>query len=354
MNRILLLTDMADETDKTEPMNDDEKSLASLIKLAGERPDIPLSIESRVYHRVQEEWRASSAQASGDQAYDEVHKSWRRSARRSNWFRWLLPVGVAASAVIAVLVSTQPEVLPPAVAATVARVIDAGQIGTRYSNGSAVHVGDLVSTVADEGLSLLLARGESLRIDQNTEIRVDGSDRFTLLSGRVYADTGLYVYREGGLVIDTAFGTVTDVGTQFAVAANEEALDVAVREGRVDIRNESGEYAARMGERLTLVLGQGAEVGALDAHDEYWNWIADLAPTFDTRNRSLLDFLKWAARETGRELQFDSDETRMFAMRTDISGSIAGLTPNEALASILTTTSVRYKIEADKVFIEKQ
>ncbi len=344
---------MADETDKKEAMNDDEKSLASLIKLAGERPDIPLGIESRVYHRVQAEWRNSSTQASGDKAYDEVHKSWRRRARRSNLFRWLLPIGVAASAVVAVLLSTQPEVLPPTIAATVARVIDAGHLGVRYSNGSAVRVGELVSTGEDEGLSLLLARGESLRIDQDTEIRIDGTDRFTLLSGRVYADTGLYVYREGGLVIDTAFGTVTDVGTQFSVSAIAATLDVAVREGRVDIHNESGEYAARMGERLTLVPGRDVETSVLDAHDEYWNWTADLAPTFDTRNRSLLDFLKWAARETGRELQFDSDDTRMFAMRTDISGSIAGLTPNEALASILATTSVHYKIESDRVFIEQ-
>jgi hypothetical protein len=43
----------------------------------------------------------------------------------------------------------------------------------------------------------------------------------------------------------------------------------------------------------------------------------------------------------------------MFAMRTDVSGSIAGLTPDEALASILSTTSFRFKIEMDKVFIER-
>lgn len=345
---------MADETNKTDVTNDDDKSLASLIKLAGEQPEIPLGIESRVYHRVQEEWRKSSTQASGDQAYNEVHKSWRRSARRSSLFRWLVPVGVAATVLIAVLVSTQPESLPPPIVATVSRVIDAGQIGAQYSDGAVLRAGDVVSTAADEGLSLLLARGESLRIDENTKIRADGTDRFTLLSGRVYADTGLYVYREGGLTIDTVFGVVTDVGTQFAVAALDTTLDVAVREGRVDVRNASGDYAARVGERLTLVAGQGVEISTLDTHDEYWNWIADLAPTFDTRNRSLLDFLKWAARETGRDLQFDTDETRMFTMRTDISGSVAGLTPDEALASILATTTVRYKIESDKVLIEKQ
>ena len=240
------------------------------------------------------------------------------------------------------------------VAATVSRIIDAGQLDARYSKGSQIRVGESVSTAAGEGLSLLLARGESLRIDENTALRIDGVDQFTLLSGRVYADTGFY--REGGLVIDTMLGTVTDVGTQFSVEATDGVLDVAVREGRVDIRNESETYAARMGERLTLRSGQGAETGRLDAHDDYWSWVAELAPTFDISNRSLLDFLKWAARETGRELQFDSDETRMQAMGLVFpdSVSIEGLTPDEALASILSTTAVHYRIESDKVFIEKR
>lgn len=347
---------MTDDTDKTIHTGDDDASLEKLLKLAGERPEIPLSIESRVYNRVQQEWRNSSVQTTGDKAYDEVHKSWRRSARRKNLLRWLVPVGVAATAAIAVFVSTQPEVLPPPVAATVSRVIDAGQGDARYSKGSVIRVGESVSTAINEGLSLLLARGESLRIDENTALRIDGTDQFTLLSGRVYADTGLYIYRQGGLVIDTALGTVTDVGTQFSVAATDGVLEVAVREGRVDVRNEAETYAARMGDRLTLRSGRGVETGRLDAHDDYWSWVAELAPTFDISNQSLLDFLKWAARETGRELQFDSDETRMQAMGLIFpdSVSIEGLTPDEALASILSTTAVRYRIDSDKVFIEKR
>ncbi len=346
---------MTDDSDKS-VHPDDDASLGKLLRLAGERPDIPLSIESRVYNRVQQEWRDSSAQATGDQAYDEVHKSWRRSARRKNLLRWLVPAGVAMTAVIAVFLTTRPEALPPPVAATVSRVVNAGQPDARYSEGSVIRVGESVATAAGEGLSLLLGRGESLRIDENTALQVDGTDHFTLLSGRVYADTGLYVYRQGGLVIDTPLGTVTDVGTQFSVAATDGVLDVAVREGRVDIRNESETYAARMGDRLTIRSGQGAETGRLDAHDTYWSWVTELAPRFDISNRSLLDFLKWAARETGRELQFDSDETRMQAMGLIFpdSVSIEGLTPDEALASILSTTAVQYRIESDKVFIEKR
>jgi len=333
--------------------DNDNESLARLIKLAGERPGIPLSVESRVYHRVQQEWRAATAEPNGEKVYKEVHKTWRRGSLRAALLRWTLPLGVAASAAIAIFMMSSPEVVPPVqVVATVSRVVGAGPLNARYPTGATVHSGEMISTGPDEGLSLLLARSESLRIDANTEIRIDAADHFTLLAGRVYADSGQFVYRKGGLKIETAFGQVTDVGTQFSVTASDASLEVAVREGRVDVRNESAEYAARIGERLTLKAGEPATVSELDTHDVYWDWVADLTPVLDLTNKSLLDFLKWAARETGRELLFENDESRMFAMRTDVHGSIDGLTPDEALASILATTTVHYRIETDKIIIE--
>ena len=42
----------------------------------------------------------------------------------------------------------------------------------------------------------------------------------------------------------------------------------------------------------------------------------------------------------------------MFAMRTDVHGSVDGLTPDEALAAILSTTSLEYQIESDKVVLD--
>ncbi len=331
--------------------NVDEKSLENLLRLAGERPEIPLSIESRVHHRVQEEWRASTAAPNGDRVYAEVRDTWRRDARRSRILRWIVPIGAAASAVLAFVLLSQPERIPPAAVATVAGVVTPTSFVSAYEEGSIVYEGDLVSTGPGGGVSLLLARNVSLRIDENTRIKVDGADQFALLEGRVYADTGQFIYRDGGLQIDTPFGVVSDVGTQFTVSSNDASMDISVREGRVEIFTGSEIHAARMGQRLTLERGEGASVASLDTHDPYWHWIAGLTPAFDTSNKSLLDFLKWAARETGRELRFKSDESRMFAMRTDVHGSVAGLTPDEALLAILSTTSLIYEIESDKIVL---
>lgn len=346
---------MKDDKDKIGKLADDDASFANLMKLAGERPEIPLSVESRVYHEVQKQWQATTVEPNADKVYEKVHKSWRRNTLRGTLLRWMVPAGVAATAVIAmaiVFVSQIDAPTPLRVAATVSRVVGTGPISTDYSQGAPVHAGEVISTGPNEGLSLLLARSESLRIDQNTRIRVDAADQFTLLAGRIYADTGQFVYRNGGLKIDTEFGVVTDVGTQFSVAMTDQSLEVAVREGRVDVRNQADAYAARMGQRLTLVQGAGASVTDLDTHDDYWDWVVDLTPQFDMTNKSLLDFLKWAARETGRELQFSSNESRMFAMRTDVHGSADGLTPDEALVAVLATTTVRYQIKDDKIIID--
>jgi ferric-dicitrate binding protein FerR (iron transport regulator) len=343
---------MSDETNNVDDLADNERWLANVIKLAGRRADIPVGIESRVRHRVQEEWRASTALSSGNKAYARVHQIWRRGALQKSVLRWLPPMGVAASAVIAVMVVSQPEPAPLTFAATVSRVIGSGSALAQFPLGSAVHAGDTIVTGPGEGISLLLARSESLRIDANTRLRIDAKDRFTLFHGRVYADTGQFVYRDGGLRIDTNYGSVTDVGTQFSVTTDDMSLDVAVREGRVDIASESDALVALMGQRLTLVAGQGASVVEITPHDDYWKWVAELAPEFDMTHRSLLDFLKWAARETGRELYFETDASRMSAMRTDVHGAVSGMSPQQVLQAVLATTTANYRLERGKIIVE--
>ena len=326
---------------------DDEKTLGSLLRLAGERPEIPLSIESRVYHRVQREWQASTQEPNADKVYSKVRRSW----KLARLHRWLVPTGVAASAILAVVILSQPDPMPPVAVATIADVIAPATATQRFAQGSAVFEGDIVETGAGAGLSLFLARNATMRIDENTRVRVESADHFALLSGRIYVDSGQFIYRDSGLVIDTPFGVVRDIGTQFAISAENAALEVAVREGQVELAYESKSVTARMGERLTRVHGQSASISELDTHDPYWYWIVDLTPEFDMTNKSLLDVLKWAARETGRQLQFETDESRMFAMRTDVRGSISGLTPDEALEAILSVTTLEYRIETDRVVL---
>lgn len=333
----------------------DDETMERLLRLAGPRAGIPGDIEARVYERVRREWQASSQPPDGARVYQFVRREWEKDKTRRQYRRWALPVALAASLLLAVTMLVQPPPSPPGrvMIGTVARVVDEAASGALPGVGQPIYAGDVLATGAGQKLGVVISNATSLRLDQNTTLTFVAEDEFRLESGRAYADTGDFMYRDRGLVMHTAMGTVTDVGTQFSVQVAAERLDVAVREGRVDVSHGASEFVAVAGERLRLHENKTAEMDTIAPHDPYWEWTASLAPVFDIENKSLLDFLRWAARETGRELVFEDNELRMSAMRTDLHGSVEDFEPLEAVESVLATTNFRYRLEADRIVIER-
>ena len=337
-------------TDKSERDADDE-TIARLFWLAGRSESVPSEVEARVYDKVLQEWQASTVEPDSARVYRRVRREWSKTASRSAARRWFVPVALAASVVLAVIVVTQPaqDLTRPLPVGTIVKMT--GAADDSQFVGAHVYAGMTLETGGDGGISVALQHAESLRLDAGTKLVINDGDDFALVAGRVYLDTGDFIYRNKGVVIDTQFGVVSDVGTQFSVDVSADFLDVAVREGRVDVQSGSQERVAVAGERLFIDRSNNAEVGSLQPHDAYWDWVADLAPVYDLENRSLLEFLRWASRETGRELIFENDELRMAAMRTDLHGSVDDITPIEAVRAVMSTTSFRYRIEAHRIVI---
>lgn len=347
---------MNEKTGQGTNFDRDEATMARLLRLAGPRPAIAEDIEQRVYERVRDEWQANSQAPDNRRVYRRVHKEWlKRGARGRRAHRWITPAAVAATVLLVVAVVLQPSPPTPqrVPVASIVRVVGDGAGTAGFAAGQQIFAGETLSVSDGEGLSLLLGGAESMRLDQNSTLVVNGKHDFSLVSGRIYADTGDFVYKTRGLVIDTPMGRVTDVGTQFAVTIGADRLDVAVREGRVDVTQASEVYVAIAGERMQVAAGEAAVVAGLAAHDAYWDWAISLAPEFDIENKSLLDFLRWASRETGRELLFATNEVRLAAMRVDLHGSVAGVSPLEAVELVLAGTTFLYRIEADRIVIEK-
>ena len=342
---------MSDKTNQRSLSERDDETMQRLLRLAGPRAPIPEQIAARVYANVHREWQASSRSPDGERVYRHVRREWRKDATRRRYRRWALPVALAASLVLAVTIVMQPQPSAPGSPAigTVARAVG----DSLPLPGATVHAGDVLATGAGEGLSILVNNVESLRLDQDTTLVVVAKNEFRLDGGRIYADTGDFMYHDRGLLIETPMGSVTDVGTQFAVQVAADGLDVAVREGRVDVSRGASEFVAVAGERLGLAPTGDPLVESVEPHDAFWDWAGRLAPVFDIENKSLLDFLRWAARETGRELVFEDNELRMSAMRTDLHGSVADFEPLEAVESVLATTKFRYRILGDRIVIER-
>lgn len=342
---------MTNTNNEDNDLQRDEAAMARLLRVAGPRAEVPKNAEARVYERVLEQWQASTAAHDDTHVYDKVQRAWKRKIALSAAGRWVVPFALAASTALVAFFMVQPRHIPPVAAGTVAKVVSSLAAGSPFALGDEIYVDTVIETGEGQGLSFLLQRNESLRLDENSTLRVDASDQFTLLRGRAYADTGEFVYRDGGLRIDTAFGAVTDIGTQFSVAVGSDQLAVAVREGRVDVRQDSQKHIAMSGERMTLSRKGNVTIEPLALTDDYWNWTTRLAPAFDLEGKSLMDFLKWASRESGRLLFFEDSELRMAAMRTDLHGSIADFSPLEAIESVLATTTFRHQVEPDRIVI---
>lgn len=342
---------MSDNIQDKTGRNPEDETMARLFRLAGSSRSIPADIEARVYEKVAREWAASTTKPDSERVYRTVRREWRRTSSPSVTRRWFVPAALAASTVLAVVLLTQPtrDIVAPSPVGTIVKLAGAGT-DAQFVGGN-IYPGMTLKTNGEGGLGVALRNAESLRLDANSELVINDGDDFTLVAGRVYVDTGDFVYRNKGVIIDTQFGAVSDVGTQFSVDVSADLLDVAVREGRVDVQSDGQEHVAVAGERLLIEQGQGAEVGALEPHDVYWDWVAELAPVYDLENRSLLDFLRWAARETGKELVFESNDLRMAAMRTDLHGSVDDFTPVEAVRAVMSTTSFQYRIETDRIVV---
>jgi ferric-dicitrate binding protein FerR (iron transport regulator) len=309
-----------------------DDSIAKLLRLAGPRPAVPPDLEERVHDAVRNEWRNAVSQ------------------RRT--FRWGVPAVLAATIVLAVaLVSRSPE-LSIAPIASVAMLDGNGTLsGGSPSPGDEIYPGDVITT-GDHGVALAVANGLSLRLAAGTTATFDSIEELTLRTGQIYADTGQSIYDDRSITVHTSVGSAKDVGTRFAVAFLDGDMKVAVREGIVDVSDRRGSYTAEEGDMLTLQPNEDVIVDKISAYDDSWDWAAALAPAFEIENRSLLDFLKWAARETGKELVFENDDVRMGAMKAILGGdSVSGFTPTEAVDAVVPTTRFEHRIEAGRIII---
>ena len=306
-------------------------SIAELLRLAGPRPAVPPDVEQRVHDAVRAEWRST--------------------VRQRRALRWSVPIALAAAIVLAVaLVTRGPEVRTAPIATVAVVDSDTGVLANGLSPGDAVYPGDEIAT-GDFGAALAANNGLSLRLDVGTSITLESAEELILRTGRIYADTGEAMYSESSITVRTGVGTAMDIGTRFAVAFLDGEMSVAVREGKVDVSGDRGSYTAEAGDMLTLTPNADVVFEELAPYDSSWAWAEALAPTFDLENRTLLDFLQWAARETGRELVFEDGTARLSARTTRLHGSVSDFTPSEALESVLPTTRFKYRLNTQQIVI---
>lgn len=265
--------------------------------------------------------------------FAQVDQAWRQRKRR----RWRLPVALAASALLATVLAMLLTSPPPGVDLEVAQGGGIWVDGIFEPAGSRVTLLPGARVEARGGTRLLSRDGVEVRLRQGTQLTWLGPREVELGQGSVYVDTaGL-----SGMRVHTRMGVVRDIGTVFMVTLDEVAMEVAIRDGRVAIETDRGDY--RAGAR-----GLEGDVVKVDAHrivaerapasSDRWSWIYEVHPGY--HEEAIAELLGAIAGDLGLSLEFASPEARARARERRLEGDLAGLTPREALDVVLATTGL--------------
>jgi ferric-dicitrate binding protein FerR (iron transport regulator) len=313
-----------------ESQPNDELVLARLLRLTQPRTTAPAAVEATVRARVREEWLRETAS--------------RR--RRRPMIAATLITGLAASLVVWIGGWWPSVPLDPA--ATVLRSTgtvrvdrDGDARGWRPLRSTEVAPGSRLATDGSGRLALRLASGVSVRLDHGTALDIEAADRLALERGRIYIDTHGTGAGRGSVRVRTSLGTVRDFGTQFEVAHVDESVRVRVREGAIVVDATTARIHGGSGEEVLIQPDGSVARARVEPFGDHWAWVGEIAPSFDTDGRTVLDILAWIASETGRELQFADRPSEQAARAAVLHGSVQGVTPTEALAKVLRTTRLR-------------
>ncbi len=294
--------------------------------------------EARLVRLMRAVPRAAPEPAARRRAFDAVQAEWRElqreTARRRPALRarWLAAASVAVIALAGVL-WLAPFARPVASLDLVhGRVTDAG--GPLVA-GAMLRAGATLETAADSGALVRYSPDLTLRLDSGTRVTVEDAGTLRLASGRVYVavapgTTVAYVVR-------TDAGDVRHLGTHYSVEAHGAELTVAVREGAVQVGAGAHAERAVAGELLRIDGGKVAR-SSVAGDDARWSWVEALPAPIVIEGKSLAEFLRWYAAETGRRVTYADDGTRVRAASAILHGSVDGLPPAQAL--VIVTASV--------------
>ena len=322
--------------------SDGEQDLGHVLRNAGRRAEPPEDLTRAVRARAEAQWREAVAL---------------RTGRRRIGFS--LAAGFAVAAVslwIARPLFQGPGERVAEVRLAVGSVQAKAGWLSRWQPLAAhgvLAVGEELVTDSNGRAALALADDLSVRLDHDTRVRFVDPVHISILRGALYVDSGgSGRSRERELQILTPAGSVRHVGTQYEARLVGSDVRIAVREGKVELDTSAGAtHRAAAGEAMTISSTGSVERSRLSPYDAQWAWVSKTAPVFNIDGVSVAEFLTWVARELGRDVVYADAQAQAEASRVTLSGSIAGLSPEDALEAVLPTTTLRSELRSGQLIV---
>ena len=310
--------------------------------------------------------RTNPSQATKQASYAALATEWQMTVnarRRKKSLSW---GAIAASLVLAVFVlqsefhnPTHPVeprnfgVIAKLAGNQVYRLKDDSSALQALSTEEMIVTGDQLIVENDSSLSILYGVTGDLRVNKHSTIKIEGRDEIRLVRGQIYYDSrpeGNSNTENNKLTVTTSQGTLTHHGTQFMMSVIEGRLSVLVREGYTEIESKHGSIRVEAGHSVSLVNEKLIARQIITSYGEEWHWIEPLAMQFDYDGQSLMKFLEWVGRETGRSVVFVDDIAEAQARSIILHGAV-DLPPMQALAIRLKTSGLEYHSKDSKIVV---
>jgi ferric-dicitrate binding protein FerR (iron transport regulator) len=309
--------------------------LAELLQQSGPRLAPPRDTVERARAAARNAWQA------------EVFATRRRRMIRT------VAYALAAAAVLVMAVARYRSTnVSPAADVMVARV-EAGTLrlgDTVLRTGDRVRADALIRTDSAARATLRLGNGAEMRLDVDSAMRIAANGIVALDRGGIFVVTGSSATVRRSVEVRTAAGVVRDIGTSFEVRVIGDSTRVRVRDGLVSLDSRGGSQTAERGIEL-LADRTGVTRREVGVSGPDWNWLALAAAPFDVDGKTLVAFVDWVSREGGWTVRFADEALRRSASTIILRGSIDGLTPTEALSTILPTCGLTHRIDSDTLIV---
>jgi ferric-dicitrate binding protein FerR (iron transport regulator) len=295
----------------------DDGETDAMLEAAAKQVEPPEGMRARVYANVLREFESPQ----GPSTIAPPRSRWMTGKR-------LTTLALAASLLVAMGVVFRAGIddATPGGMETPIAVVVYGSAQTRsgalstgqripFSSGSEI-------TTASEPVHFRLSEKTGIRLGQDSAFKVEDATTFRLLAGVVYVDNE---DPNRAFRIRSRVGTVTEIGTRYAVRLNQDDAEIAVRQGRISLRTPSGtviESSAvrHTGELLRVAPNDRISREALSPADAWWHWTTSAAAPFTLPGASVHRYLEWICGEFGLNLVYQSDIVQVQARQTRLGG----------------------------------
>jgi hypothetical protein len=140
---------------------------------------------------------------------------------------------------------------------------------------SLVSEGEELETLASTQMAVALARGSSIKLNEDTHIAIHDSRNVFVYRGQAYFDVGR---DRRHFFVNTPAGEILVFGTTFVVEVANEATTVTVFEGDVLVSTPEGRSALSHGKRSTLRKDRAPSLPEAVADAQHQGWMVSMKP----------------------------------------------------------------------------